>query len=102
MAIKKKITQLNGVVTEYHRISVLKLEVNQQNVIRLESYLSEEGRKVEKDYAAGLYDDIEKEMMAFPYTAVEAFYLPYDGDMTISSAYEYIKRTQKYEGAEDI
>ena len=55
MALKKKVTAKNGIVTEYHRIAMISVEVNQQNTILLYSYLSEDGRQIEKDYAEGLY-----------------------------------------------
>ena len=51
MALKKKVTAKNGIVTEYHRIAMISVEVNQQNTILLYSYLSEDGRQIEKDYA---------------------------------------------------
>ena len=51
MALKKTVTAKNGIVTEYHRIAMISVEVNQQNTILLYSYLSEDGRQIEKDYA---------------------------------------------------
>ena len=51
MALKKMITAQNGIVTEYHRIALLSMEINQQNTILVHSYLSGDGRQVEKDYA---------------------------------------------------
>ena len=48
MAIKKKVTADNGIVTEYHRIAMLKVDANQQNTILVHSYLSEAGRQIEK------------------------------------------------------
>ena len=78
MALKKKVTAKNGIVTEYHRIAMISVEVNQQNTILLYSYLSEDGRQIEKDYA------------------------DYDGTMTIVKAYEYLKTLPEFEGAEDV
>ena len=102
MAIKIKVTADNGIVTEYHRVAMLKIDTNQQNTILIHSYLSEDGRQIEKDYAAGLYDDIEQGMMKFPYVNAQYLNLEYDGNMTISSAYDYIKSLPQFEGAEDV
>lgn len=102
MAIKKQITADNGVVTEYHRIAMIKIDTNQQNTILVHSYISEAGRQIEKDYAEGKYKDIDVEFMKWPYVDVEYINCEYDGDMTISKSYEYLKSLPKYEGAEDI
>ena len=51
MAIKKEIQKPNGVVLNYHRIASVKIEVNQQCTILVESYLNEDGRNYEKAYA---------------------------------------------------
>ena len=102
MAIKVKVTAANGIVTEYHRIAMLKIDTNQQNTILVHSYLSEDGRQIEKDYAEGLYNGIEEGMMTFPYVNAQYLSLEYDGNMTIGSAYEYIKTLPQFEGAIDI
>ena len=102
MAIKKSITAPNGIVTEYHRIAMVKIDTNQQNTILVHSYLSESGRQVEKDYSAGLYADLDEGLMNWPY--VDARYLDceYDGEMTISKAYEYLKTLPEFVGSVDV
>lgn len=102
MAIKIKVTADNGIVTEYHRIALLSIDINQQNTILVHSYLGENGRQIEKDYAAGLYKDLEDGMMKFPYVSAEYIHADYDPDMTVSAAYSYIKTLPKFIGAEDI
>lgn len=102
MAIKIQVTAGDGIVTEYHRIAMLKIDTNQQNTILIHSYLSESGRQVEKDYAAGKYHSLDAGMMQFPYVKAEYISIPYDGEMTIVSAYEYIKTLPQFEGASDI
>lgn len=102
MAIKKIVTASNGIVTEYHRIAMVKIDINQQNSLLIYSYLSEAGRQIEKDYAAGLYDDIDEGMMNWPYVDAQYLTCDYDGDMTISKAYEYLKTLPEFEGAIDI
>lgn len=102
MAIKKKVTLPNGVITEYHRIAMIKIDINQQNTILIHSYLSEAGRQIEKDYAAGKYRDLEEGMMNWPYVDAQYLNCDYDGEMSISKAYEWLKTQPQFVGAEDI
>lgn len=102
MAIKKNVTASNGIVTEYHRIAMIKIDINQQNTILVHSYLSEAGRQIEKDYANGLYDNIEEGLMNWPYVATQYLHWDYDGDMTISKAYEHLKTLPEFEGSLDV
>lgn len=102
MAIKINVTADNGIVTEYHRIAMVKIDTNQQNTILVHSYLSEAGRQVEKDYAAGLYNDLEEGLMKWPYVDAQYLNCDYDGEMTIPKAYEWLKALPQFEGAEDI
>ena len=102
MAIKKPIVAPNGIVTEYHRIAMVKIDTNQQNTILVHSYLSEAGRQIEKDYAAGLYNNLEEGLMTWPYVDANYLNCEYDGDMTVSKAYEWLKTLHAFEGAEDI
>ena len=102
MAIKKTVTAPNGIVTEYHRIAMVKIDTNQQNTLLIHSYLSEAGRQIEKDYAAGLYNDIDEGMINWPYVNAKYLNCEYDGEMTIIKAYEYLKTLPEFEGATDI
>ena len=102
MAIKKQVTADNGIVTEYHRIALLSIDVHQQNTILVHSYLSEDGRQIEKDYAAGLYNGIEAGVMKFPYVDATYMHTDYDENMTVKTAYEYLKTLPQFEGAEDV
>jgi hypothetical protein len=102
MALKKKVTAKNGIVTEYHRIAMISVEVNQQNTILLYSYLSEDGRQIEKDYAEGKYKDIDSGLISFPYYDAQYLHPDYDGTMTIEKAYEYLKTLPEFEGAENV
>ena len=102
MAIKIKTIEDNGIITEYHRIAMMSIDVNQQNTILVHSYLSADGRQVEKDYAAGFFKDVDAGMMKFPYVDGKYIHAEYDPDMTISAAYEYLKNLPEYIGAEDV
>lgn len=99
MALSKKITMANGLPLEYHRVALINIDVNHQNTILIHSYLNEEARQYEKDYAAG---KIEGEP-TFPY--VDPRYIPveYDEGMTVENAYGWIKKNlPEFEGAEDV
>lgn len=102
MAIKIKVTADNGIITEYHRIALISIDVNNQNTILIHSYLGADGRQIEKDYAAGLYDRLEAGMMNFPYVDAKYIHTPYDGTMTVEAAYNYLKTRPEFEGAEDV
>ena len=102
MAIKKKVKEDNGIVTEYHRIAMIKIDINEQNTILVHSYLSDDGRQVEKDYAAGKCDDFERGMMKWPYVNAQYLNCDYDGEMTITKAYEWLKTLPEFNGPEDV
>ena len=102
MAIKNKVTSNNGITTEYHRIALLSIDVNNQNTILVHSYLSEDARQIEKDYAAGLYNSVDESMMHFPFVDANYYNCDYDGEMTISKAYDYLKTLPEFSGAVDV
>lgn len=97
MAIKKDIVASNGVPLGYHRVSMVKIDSNQQVTVLVESYVNEAGRQYEKDYADG---KIEGEPM-FPYVSGNYITMPYDPDMTLEQAYRAVKGLPEFEGAED-
>lgn len=102
MAIKKQVTADNGIVTMYHRIVLVRIDVNQQNTILVHSYLSADGRQIEKNYAAGMYNNLEAGMMEFPYVDAKYIHTAYDENMTVKAAYNYLKTLPQFDGAEDI
>lgn len=73
MALKKKVVMTNGLPLEYHRVALVTIEPNQQITVLRHSYLNEEARQYEKDYAAG---KIEGEPQ-FPYVAHEYVHMDY-------------------------
>ena len=91
MALYKEIKQSDGVTTKYHRILFLQKTVNRQNSIAVLSYVDEESRAEE---TAGT--------MAQPYQKSITYETAYDENMTIESAYEYLKSLPQFEGAENI
>lgn len=89
MGLKKAIVQPDGVTTEYHRILFLQTTVNSHTSIAVLSYLNEQSRQSEKESMQ-------------PYKAAVTYETAYDENMTIESAYEYLKTLEVFEGAEDV
>jgi hypothetical protein len=89
MALRKPIVQPDGVTTEYHRILFLQTTVNSHVSIAVLSYLNADSRQTEKESKQ-------------PYKAAVTYETAYDENMTIESAYEYLKTLPEFEGAEDV
>lgn len=105
MALKKIITMSNGLPLEYHKIALVTIEPNMQITMLRHSYLNEEARQYEKDYAAGL---IEGEP-TFPYVDYEYISMEYGesiDDMVgnpMECAYKLLKkRCPEFSDAEDV
>ena len=67
----------NGLPLEYHKVALVTIEPNQQITVLRHSYLSEEARQYEKDYAAGTLELAEGEHPQFPYVDHEYVHIPY-------------------------
>lgn len=91
MALKKKITQDDGVITEYHRILYVFNVVNSHGSISVASLVSDLIRDREKS------GDISE-----PYQKVVTYETTDKWDMTVKAAYEYLKTLPEFKGAEDI
>lgn len=101
MALSKKIEKDNGVITNYHRIVSINEIVNEQTIIEIASYTSEEKREEEQqalDTArkGGEYTEtniyIDTEYIAKEYD---------EKDGNIEDAYNYLKTLDKFKGAKD-
>lgn len=91
MALLKEIKNIDGIPTKYHRILFLMQTVNKQNSIAVISYFDEQSRNDEKS-----------KVIDAPYQTSTTYEVPYDPNMTIESAYEYLKTLPQFEGAKDI
>ena len=91
MALFKEIRQSDGVTTNYHRILALTQTINRQNSIAVLSYVDDESRESEKNG-----------ILAQPYQKAVTYETDYDPDMTVASAYDFLKSLPKFEGAEDV
>ena len=89
MALKKDITQPNGITTSYHRIMFLQSMINSHVSIAVLSYVDEDNRRTETDEV-------------YPYKIAITYEKPYQENMTIEEAYAYLKTRPEFEGAEDI
>ena len=95
MALIKKIGLENGIVVNYHRIVSMNIITNVHNVIEIGSYASEEIRQKEKNaLESGNTTDV----------FVESTYIEseYDPNMTIESAYEYLKSFPVFKESIDV
>lgn len=89
MALQKTIVQNDGVITNYHRILYTQSSINSHNSIAVLSYINEDSRKNES-------------AENHPYTAAITYEKDYEENMTIESAYEYLKTLPEFEGAVDV
>lgn len=88
MALEKTITQEDGIVTNYHRILFVQSTINRQNSIAVLSYVNEASRLTEET--------------GNPYTKSITYEKPYEENMTISDAYEFLKTLPEFSGAVDV
>lgn len=101
MALRKEIELKNGIVVDYHRIASLNKITNINNIIEINSYTKEEKRLEEKEV-------YEKILEQENYTPIDVFIestyieIPYDEQMTIKQAYEFLKTLEEFNGAIDI
>lgn len=91
MALFKEVMQNDGVTTNYHRILYITLTTNNRNSIAVVSYTNESARDNEKG-----------NVMSQPYQKAVTYETTYDKDMTIETAYAYLKTLPQFEGATDI
>lgn len=91
MALYKEIKQSDGVTTKYHRILYIMTTINRQNSIAVLSYVDDESRTSEKE-----------NVMTQPYQKSITYETDYDPNMTIETAYEWLKTLPPFEGAENV
>lgn len=113
MALQKKIELENGVVLNYHRITSLNKITNINNIIEVSSYISKSQRDKEQQYQLVQKKSANNEELTIEeqellekginvFIETEYINIPYNENMTIESAYEYLKTLEKYKNAENI
>lgn len=95
MGLYKIIEQPNGVLTNYHRIVSMNIITNVQNVIEVASYTSQEKREEEINASKN-----GTSCNVFINTMFKS--TDYNQDMTIKSAYEWLKTLNEFNDAEDV
>lgn len=90
MALIKPIKQIDGVVTNYHRILFLQKNINNHNSIAVLSYIDDAARDGEKEAT-----------LQQPYCHSVTYITAYDAEMTVADAYDYLKTLPEFDGAVD-
>lgn len=94
MALIKSIELPNGVTIKYHRIVRINNIINHENIIEIAGYTTKSKRDDEKTALKN-----NNNMNVFIDT--DYVHVPYDENMNVVSAYEYLKTTEKYGGAKN-
>lgn len=94
MALLKEIELDNGVTVNYHRVVSVNNITNHASIVEVASYTSKAKREEEKNALEN-----SEGMNIFIHT--EYLNVPYDKDLNVISAYEYLKTTEKYLDAQD-
>ena len=94
MAIIKNITLENGVTISYHRVVSVHNVTNVSSIIEVASYTDKSKREEEKQ-TIGSSEPIN--------IFIHSQYLsvPYNAELNVNSAYEYLKDTEQYSGGTD-
>lgn len=98
MALKKSIELENGIVTNYHRIVSLNSIVNSQCIVEVASYINQNKRNDEKEYYES--DEENKSMNVFIDTRY--YNTNYDENMSVKTAYNYLKTLDEFKDSEDV
>lgn len=101
MALYKEVTMPDGVTVSYHRINNIRTMVNVEVVIEVESYLSANGRKTQKDFVEIQNSGGSPEFVA-PYSIPSYFFYEYEDGMTVADYYEKLKQEDMFNGAIDV
>ena len=108
MALLKEITLDNGITLNYHRVVSVTSITNISTNIEVASYVNEAKRLEEKEYQElqmkqdrTLEEEEELEKGINVYIETDYIQLPYNKDMNVDNAYEYLLATDKYKNAKD-
>lgn len=109
MALLKEIELDNGIKLNYHRVASVNSITNITTIIEVASYVSEDKRLEEKEYQMLQMkpnktdeEKLKLEQGINVYVDTEYIQIPYDKDMNVDNAYEYLKTLEEYEEVEDI
>lgn len=94
MALIKSITLPNGIIVEYHRVVSVNNITNHSSIIEIASYTGKEKRDEEK---AAIKN---KEPMDI-YIKSRYRTIPYEKELNVDSAYEYLKTLDEFKNSKD-
>lgn len=95
MGLYKEIQEQNGVITNYHRIVSINIVTNINNLIEIASYTSRAKREEE-------INALQNKTGCDVFINTTLISTVYDQDMTIDTAYEWLKTQPMFEYAEDM
>lgn len=94
-----KIKELeNGITTNYHRIVSLTSIVNNQCIIEVASYINQNKRSEEKEY----YESNDEDKLMNVFIETKYYNTDYDENMSVKTAYEYLKSLDEFKDSEDV
>lgn len=101
MALEKEIELENGIKVSYHRIVSVTKITNNQTIIEVASYTSQEKREEEKEYLSRAIENnnYEQSNIFIHTTYINA---PYEESRQIQDYYDYLKLTDEFGRADDI
>lgn len=113
MGLLKKIELENGIELNYHRVVSINNITNISSTIEVASYINEKQRNIEKQYQdmqlKNANNDIQtKEELDIlnkginVYIQTEYYELPYDKDLNIDNAYDYLKKMDIYADSKSV
>jgi hypothetical protein len=106
MALQKEIELKNGVTLNYHRVVSVNSITNISTTIEVAGYVNEAKRLEEKTYQELQMkedrtpeEEEELERGINVYIDTDYIQIPYDKNMNVDNAYEYLLTTDKYKNA---
>lgn len=98
MALLKTKELENGITTNYHRIVSLTSIVNNQCIIEVASYINQNKRSEEKEY----YESNDEDKLMNVFIETKYYNTDYDENMSVKTAYEYLKSLDEFKDSEDV
>lgn len=96
MALKKDIKLENDIILSYHRIARIDNFINEKTNILVYSYVNQYQRDRGRE---GIQISFKpNDIYMIPYNES----IEYNQNLTVKEAYEYLKTTDRFKGAEDV
>ena len=102
MALKKEIISDNGVPLSYHRVVSVNNITNVQSIIEIGSYVSEDERNREIELLSYNKDNPHNTKAINVFINSTFVSIPYDENLNVVNAYDYLKDLDMFKDAEDI